>query len=135
VYVLSSDQYAVAKASLLSSSNSLSPAGFATFHKDHLSTWLVKETGAVLAASGNRQTLNFLESNLRDQGQFGSYPNIFKLQEDPGLMQSLEELTRDTSAVVALNFGSMRSWVPDIHAREYYDGVVDAQATLWSANI
>jgi torso-like protein len=137
VFVLSSEQYASAKGSLLShkGGGSLSHTDFATFHKEHLSSWLVKETGAVLAASGNRATLNFLESSLRDQGQFGSSPNIFKLQEDPALMQTLEDLTQGTEAVVALHFGSMRSWVPDIHAREYYDGAVDAQAVLWGANI
>lgn len=131
VFALNKDQYEVAKMNM----GNLNARNLQTFHKDHLAPWLVRDTGKIQAASGDRSLKQFLESSLVDQGQFGSYSNIFKLQEDPALMQTLEDLAQDTSAVVGLHFGSMNQWIPDIQTREYYNGLVDTQSSLWGANI
>ena len=41
-------------------------------------------------------------------GKFGSYPNIFVLQERPEVTARMEAATATTEAVVGMNFASLR---------------------------
>jgi len=101
----------------------------------YLAPWLVKETGEIRAASGDRQLSRFLET-IRIEGQFGSYPNLLEgLIRNPGHVQRLEELTSETTAVVGLEFVTLRDFFPSIQVREFYDETFAAQSALWGANI
>lgn len=102
----------------------------------YLAPWLVKETGEIRAASGDTNVQRFLEQELRIEGQFGSYPNLVDgLLRNPGNVQTLEELTSETSAVIGLEFATLRDFFPSIEVREFYDETFAAQSALWGANI
>ncbi len=144
VFALRPEQYRMAKEAALSSTASsngglatMTPEQFADFQRNHLAPFAVREAGKVLAASGDPQVLTFLESMLVDQGRFGSYPNLFRLAQDPGLMMKLEEITdnSDSHAVLGIRFASLRMTVPRIQEKEFYDSVVDTNAILWESNI
>ena len=138
VFALTKDQYASAKASnpgMFSGSGTATAPEFAAFYQSHLTPWNVRETGKIGVASGDIDVFRFVEEELQIKGQFGTYPNIFQLQENSALIDRLESLTASTSAIVGLNFASLRPWVPDIQTREYYDEIVDTQAALWEANL
>ena len=49
----------------------------------------------------------------------------------------LEQLGRDTTAVVSVHFASLKSYVGngDIQTREYYDEIIDTHSALWEANL
>lgn len=132
IFALNRDQYDQAKRSL---ANQQRIAQYKQFYDDHLAPWKVRETGEIMTASGDNQVKTFLDLNLRQQGQFGSTPNVFMLEENPNLLMQLESLTTGTQAVVGMRFGSLESWVPDIQSREYYSAIVDTHASLWSANL
>ena len=48
------------------------------------------------------------KNDLVTSGKFGSYPNIFELQERPEVTARLEAATAATEAVVGINFASLR---------------------------
>ena len=105
-------------------------------YEKYLAPWLVKETGEIRAASGDAKLQNFLDQQLRIEGQFGSYPNLIEgLIRNPGNVQNLEELTSETSAVIGLQFATLRDFFPSIEVREFYDETFAAQSALWGANI
>lgn len=105
-------------------------------YEKYLAPWLVKETGEIRAASGDGNLRRFMDQQLRIEGQFGSYPNLIEaLIRNPGNVQTLEELTSDTSAVIGLEFASLRDFFPSIEVREFYDETFAAQSALWGANI
>ena len=73
---------------------------------------------------------------MRIEGQFGSYPNLLEgLIRNPGHVQTLEELTSETTAIVGLEFATLRDFFPGIQVREFYDETFAAQSALWGANI
>lgn len=137
VFALTSDQYANAKTaySRSFSTSTTSNAEFSSFYQSYLAPWNVRETGKIGVASGDIDVFRFTDEELSISGQFGTYPNLFQLQEHPALIDRLETLTSSTSAVIGLNFASLRPWVPDIQTREYYDEIIDTQAALWEANL
>ena len=49
----------------------------------------------------------------------------------------LEEFGRDTTAVVAVDFASLKSYAGNgnIQAREYYTEIIDTHSALWEANL
>lgn len=105
-------------------------------YEKYLAPWLVKETGEIRAASGDGNLRRFMDQQLRIEGQFGSYPNLIEaLIRNPGNVQTLEELTSDTTAVIGLEFASLRDFFPSIEVREFYDETFAAQSALWGANI
>ena len=122
VYALNPEQYAALKAARPARLNDL---------KAHLAAWAVKEVGRPLAASGDRDVLSFLEEDLLD----GSSPSLLRLLESPALLAELESLTDFSEAATGLSFSSLRQFVPDPVAREFYDGVVATNAALWQSNI
>jgi len=105
-------------------------------HENYLAPWLVKETGELRAASGDKNLQRFLESELRISGQFGSYPNLIEgLIRNPGNVQMLEELTSEATAVIGLEFSSLRDFFPNLQVREFYDETFSTQSALWGSNI
>ncbi len=135
VIALDRDQYRAAKASVASLGGLASPADFGRFYNSHLAPWLVRETGKVGVASGDRAVASILESELNTSGMFGSYPNLLVMADSPELTARLEAATESTEAVVGLNFASLRGWVRDPQVREYYDEIVDTHMALWEANM
>lgn len=77
VFALNPDQYEAAKRSMVGRPR-ISSDEFQAFHTEHLAPWMVRETGTTLVASGDRSTLAFLDAELKDEGRFGSYSNIFR---------------------------------------------------------
>lgn len=114
----------------------LSLADWPALHEKYLAPWLVKETGEIKAASGDVDVQRFIEQELRIEGQFGSYPNLIEgLIKNPGNVQTLEDLTTKNSAVVGLEFSTLRDFFPSIEVREFYDETFAAQSALWGANM
>lgn len=114
----------------------LSLADWPALHEKYLAPWLVKETGEIKAASGDVDIQRFIEQELRIEGQFGSYPNLIEgLIKNPGNVQTLEDLTTKNSAVVGLEFSTLRDFFPSIEVREFYDETFAAQSALWGANM
>jgi len=107
-------------------------------YDNHLAPWKVRETGNVRVASGDVRLQRFAEEQLRVNAQFGSYPDLVNaLTKNPANAQMLEELGRDTTAVVAVDFASLKSYVGNgnIQSREYYDEIIDTHSALWEANL
>ena len=80
----------------------------------------------------------FAEEQLRVNAQFGSYANLVHgLTKNPANVQMLEEFGRDTTAVVAVDFASLKSYAANgnIQAREYYTEIIDTHSALWEANL
>lgn len=138
VIALYRDQFESAKAAaarLLSSSAAASPADFGRLYESHLAPWLVRETGKVEVASGDKEAHSIAKNDLVTNGKFGSYPNIFVLQERPEVTARMEDATEESEAVVGMHFASLRSFVRDPQTRDYYDEVVDSHMALWETNI
>lgn len=116
----------------------LSLNDWSRLYEDHLAPWKVRETGNVRVASGDVRLQRFAEERLRVNAQFGSYANLINaLTKNPGNVQMLEELGRETTAVVAVDFASLKSYVGNgnIQAREYYSEIIDTHSALWEANL
>lgn len=135
VFVISKEQMQSLKANL-GGRNTAGLRDWAMIYENYLAPWLVKETGEPRAASGDLDLQRFLDQQLRVSGQFGSYPNIVEgLVKNPANAQRLEELTSATSAVIGLEFASLKDFFPSIQVREFYDETFAAQSALWSSNI
>jgi torso-like protein len=135
VFAMSKEQMSVLKNSL-GGRNQIGLREWDSVHEQFLAPWLVKETGEVLAASGDAKLQRFLTAEARTVGQFGSYPNLIEgLVKKPNLVQMLEELTMDSEAITALEFQSLRDFFPSIQVREFYDETLSTQSALWGANI
>jgi len=136
VFAISKEQMQSMKASYGGRGrNVLSLAEWPQLFDKYLAPWLVKETGEIRAASGDRQLSRFLDT-VRIQGQTQSYPNLVEgLIQNPGNAQRLEELTAESTAVVGLEFATLRDFFPSIQVREFYDETFAAQSALWGANI
>lgn len=105
-------------------------------YEKYLAPWLVKETGEIRVSSGDPKVQRFVDQELRIEGQFGSYPNLIEgLIKNPGNVQRLEDLTAETTAIVGLNFASLRDFFPNPEVRKFYDETFAAQSALWGANI
>ena len=94
--------------------------------------------GNVRVASGDVRLQRFAEEQLRVNAQFGSYANLVHgLTKNPANVQMLEEFGRDTTAVVAVDFASLKSYAGNgnIQAREYYTEIIDTHSALWEANL
>ena len=114
----------------------LSLADWPALYEKYLAPWLVTETGEIKAASGDVALQRFLDQQLRIEGQFGSYPNLIEgLIKNPGNVQTLEDLTTENSAVIGLEFATLRDFFPSIEVREFYDETFAAQSALWGANM
>jgi hypothetical protein len=135
VIALDRQQYNKAKSASSSLGAFTSPTDFTRFYDSHLAPWLVRETGKVEVASGDRTAADIAEAKLRTNGMFGSYPNIFVMQDSQDVTSMMEEATAETEAVVGLHFASLRSWVRDPQIRDYYDEIVDTHMALWEANM
>jgi len=136
VFAISKEQMQSMKASYGGRGrNVLSLAEWPQLFDKYLAPWLVKETGEIRAASGDRQLSRFLDT-VRIQGQTQSYPNLVEgLIQNPGNARRLEELTAESTAVVGLEFATLRDFFPSIQVREFYDETFAAQSALWGANI
>lgn len=137
VIALYRDQYTAAKkaAGRMLSSGAASASDLGRLFKSHLAPWLVRETGKVQVASGDKAADSIAKNDLVTNGKFGSYPNIFVLQERPKVTARMEAATAASEAVVGMHFASLRSFVRDLQTRDYYDERVDAYMALWEANI
>jgi len=135
VFAISKEQMQSLRASYGGRGRTLSLAEWPQLFEKYLAPWLVKETGEIRAASGDRQLSRFLDT-VRIQGQTQSYPNLVEgLIQNPGNAQRLEELTAESTAVVGLEFATLRDFFPSIQVREFYDETFAAQSALWGANI
>merc|ERR1711981_310919 len=104
--------------------------------ENYLAPWVVKETGELRAASGDKNLQRFMDSELRNNGQFDSYPNLIEgLIRNPGNVEMLEELTSEATAVIGLEFSSLRDFFPNLQVREFYDETFSTQSALWGSNI
>lgn len=114
----------------------LSLADWPALFEKYLAPWLVKETGEIKASSGNVDLQRFLEQQLRIEGQSLSYPNLIEgLIRNPGNVQTLEDLSTENSAVIGMEFATLRDFFPSIEVRQYYDETFAAQSALWGANM
>jgi len=135
VFAVSKDQMQKLKSSL-GGRKTVGLREWSSLHENYLAPWLVKETGELRAASGDKNLQRFMDSELRINGQFGSYPNLIEgLIRNPGNVEMLEELTSEATAVIGLDFSSLRDFFPSIQVREFYDETFAAQSALWGANI
>jgi len=103
-----------------------------------LAPWKVRETGNVRVVSGDEALTRFVDSELRINAQFGSYPTLINaLMEKPEKARMLDQLGQDTQAIVGINFASLKTYVGngDIQIREFYDEIVDNNSALWEANL
>jgi len=89
----------------------------------------------VLSASGDKTVANFLVSKAVKLTQFAQYPSLFEVRKQPVLLDELEFLTQDTSAVIGLDFTSLGSLLPTIEQQDYYKEIVNTELALWQANI
>ena len=89
-------------------------------------------------ASGDVRLQRFAEEQLRVNAQFGSYANLVNgLTKSPANAQMVEDLGRDTTAVIAVDFASLKSQVGNgnIQAREFFTEIIDTHSALWEANL
>jgi len=108
---------------------------FDNIYEEYLAPWIVKENGRVLSASGDKTIANFLVSKAVKLTQFAQYPSLFEVRKQPVLLDELEFLTQDTSAVIGLDFTSLGSLLPTIEQQDYYKEIVNTELALWQANI
>jgi len=138
VLALTKDNMKALKSSLRAGQNSLSLNDWNRLYDDFLAPWKVRETGNIRVASGDIQLSNFVDKELRLNAQFGSYPNLVGgLTSSPDKVRMLEQLGRNTRAVVGVNFAALKSFVGngDIQVREFFDEIVDTHSALWEANL
>jgi len=137
VFAISKDQMeSLSAASSFGGRRRLGLNEWPMLYEKYLAPWLVKETGEIRAISGDGNLQRFMEQELRIGAQFGSYPNLIEgLIKNPGNVQRLEELSEDTTAIVGLEFASLRDFFPNPEVREFYDETFAAQSALWGVNI
>lgn len=117
---------------------SLTVSDWNRVYDEYLAPWKVRETGTVQVASGDIQLSRFVEQELRLEAQFGSYGNLVgALISSPEKVRMLESLGKDTTAVIGMNFASLKGFIGhgDIQTREFYDEIVDTNSALWEANL
>ena len=108
---------------------------FNRIYDEYLAPWIVKDNGRILAASGDQRLGEFLDRKAVKTLQFSNYPSIFEIRRQPALLEELELLTRDTTAVIGLDFRSIGSLLPGIQLQEFYQQIVNTQLALWEVNI
>jgi len=139
VLALTRENMKALKASLRNSATGdLSLSQWNRLYDDFLAPWKVRETGNIRVASGDPNLSNFVDRELRLNAQFGSYPDLVgSLVSSPDKIRMLEQLGRDTKAIVGLNFAALKTFVGngDIQVREYFDEIVDTHSALWEANL
>jgi len=134
--------FAISKDQMQSLSSSFAGRGrlslneWPTLYEKYLQPGFVLETGEIKAASGDEKLQRFMDQALRIEGQTQSYPNLIEgLIKNPGNVQRLEELSKDSTAIVGLDFASLRDFFPSPEVRAFYDETFAAQSALWGANI
>ena len=108
---------------------------FTEIYENYLAPWIVKENGRVQAASGDDRVAEFLAERVVMRTQFSSYPSIFEIRKNAGLLTELESLTRNTEAVISLAFRSIGALLPTVQAQDYYNEIVNTLLALWEVNI
>lgn len=117
---------------------SLTVTDYNNLWESYLAPWKIRETGNVRVVSGDVALSRFVERELRISAQFGSYPALVNsLMENPEKAKMLDQLGRDTEAVVGINFASLKTHVGngDVQIRQFYDEIVDNNSALWEANL
>jgi len=132
VLVLERPAYARVKNDVLVSKR---VSDFDRIYDDYLAPWLVKENGRILVASGEPRVMDMLKEQAVKRLQFSNYPSIFEIRRQPGIMDELEFLTAETTAVVGLNFRSLGSLLASPHTQDFYKEIVNTELALWEANI
>merc|ERR1719412_1695334 len=108
---------------------------FNQIYEQFLAPWMVKESGAVQAASGDPRVKALLDTRAVTKTQFSSYPSIFEIRKNARLLDELEFLTDGTQAITALSFRSIGALLPSVQAQDYYNEIVNTQLALWEVNI
>jgi hypothetical protein len=108
---------------------------FNQIYEQFLAPWMVKESGAVQAASGDPRVKALLDTRAVTKTQFSSYPSIFEIRKNTRLLDELEFLTEGTQAITALSFRSIGALLPSVQAQDYYNEIVNTQLALWEVNI
>jgi len=108
---------------------------FDNIYEEYLAPWIVKENGKVLSASGDKTVAAFLNAKATKQTQFTRYPSLFEVRTQPGLLDELEFITQDTTAVIGLDFRSLGSLLPTIEQQDYFKEIINTELALWQANI
>jgi len=137
VLALTKESMAAVK-SAVGGRRSLTVNDYNNLWESYLAPWKVRETGNVRVVSGDEALTRFVDTELRINAQFGSYPTLINaLMENPEKAKMLDQLGRDTQAIVSINFASLKTYVGngDIQIREFYDEIVDNNSALWEANL
>merc|ERR1712051_457496 len=108
---------------------------FNQIYEQFLAPWMVKESGAVQAASGDPRVKALLDTRAVTKTQFSSYPSIFEIRKNARLLDELEFLTEGTQAITALSFRSIGALLPSVQAQDYYNEIVNTQLALREVNI
>lgn len=108
---------------------------FSDIYDNYLAPWLVKENGKVQSASGDKRVKSFLESRVVKRQRFTTYPSIFEIKKNPELLNELEFLTKNTEAIITMDFSSIGSLLSNIQEQIFYNEVVNTQLALWEVNI
>eukprot|EP00095_Tigriopus_kingsejongensis_P009779 maker-scaffold808_size94304-snap-gene-0.23 protein:Tk09779 transcript:maker-scaffold808_size94304-snap-gene-0.23-mRNA-1 annotation:"torso-like protein precursor" len=136
VLALKQDQYQGLKSNIPANQKVLSAQRYEDLFNSYLAPWLTRESGQVLCASGTKPLQSFLDSSLKLDAQFGSYPHIFALQGNTNLQEELNVLgAESTGAVIGMNFEGFNKFLPDLDTQTYYDEIMKARTSLWESNI
>ena len=104
VFAVTPEQFQQLQRVIGSGVNTIGLADWTSIYDLYLAPWLVRETGEVKAASGDFTLQKFIDTELKVQGQFDTYPNLVEsLVRNPSLLDRLEELTENSVSVIGLN--------------------------------
>ena len=136
VFAISPEQFQKLQRIIGSGINSIGLQDWSSIYESYLAPWLVRETGEVKAASGDFELQKFIDSELKVQGQFDTYPNLIEsLVRNPALLSRLEELSARTVSVTGLNLVSLRSLLIDPQTQQFFDETINTHSSLFEINV
>lgn len=136
VFAISPEQFQQVKRVLGHGVNTIGLNDWSGLYEQYLAPWLVRETGEIKATSGDNGVQQFIDKELRVEGQFSTYPNLIEsLIRKPGLLDQLEALTAATVSVIGLNLSSLRSFVVDPQTGAFFDEILNTHSSLFEVNV
>ncbi len=136
VFAVSTEQFQQLQRIIGSGVNTIGLSDWSSIYDLYLAPWLVRETGEVKAASGDFTLQKFIDTELKVQGQFDTYPNLIEsLVRNPSLLDRLEELSEKSVSVTGLNLASLRSFVIDPQTQQFFDETINTHSSLFEVNV
>lgn len=136
VFAVTPEQFQQLQRVIGSGVNTIGLADWTSIYELYLAPWLVRETGEVKAASGDFTLQKFIDTELKVQGQFDTFPNLVEsLVRNPALLDKLEELTENSVSVIGLNLASLRSFVIDPQTQQFFDETINTHSSLFEVNV